>query len=158
MLEASDIERSSQVHLFLGAIIDVICGNENKTLAIKMNTQHSDLHSALKKKLTQPFWTDEKLSRFERNIRDFKAADTKLFEKYQAPGISTQKWHLHYHIVSSLKAVGCLGLPHASCFESTHCNFKQSYYSLILVRHQELKSPSTEKKRNAYANCTLFKV
>lgn len=71
MLEASDFERPVQLSPFLGAIVDVFCGNENNAPVTKVLTLYSDFNITLKRKLTQPCLTGKELSNPSKMIRDY---------------------------------------------------------------------------------------
>lgn len=99
MLETSDSERVDQVLPFLGALADVFYGNENKAAVTKVCTMSFNFNISLKRILTQPCCVDKAVLRLAKMIHQFQDAENKLFGKYQAPGMRTQKWHKLDHIV-----------------------------------------------------------
>lgn len=92
MLESSESERTDQESPFLGAVLDIFCGNGSTANSSTISTIYAQLLRELNRKQSVPCWTSDNHENFKRKIGQFKFYRSIVIEKYQALDMTILKW------------------------------------------------------------------
>lgn len=127
MLQAKHFDTVDMVAPFLGAIVDMCCGSEEKTPVTKTYVAYTDLSDFIFRRRLHPSWDEEELGTLGEKINSFKTLARDTFGVYQASNMGTSKWHALEHLVGNLRDLGGIQYMHGGLYEQSHKNFKEDY-------------------------------
>ena len=127
MLEGKDYEAMDIVSPFLGAILDMCCGEQDNAPITRTYTKYSEILNFVNRSWLLPGWDDASLRKLKSMIKSFKEVARMTFEKYQVSGMGTTKFHSLDHLVDDLKVMGGIEYLHGGLFEKVHKILKEDY-------------------------------
>ena len=130
MLEGKDYKAVDMVFPFVGAFIDMCCGDEESCPITKISSQYTEIMTTCLGMGVERGWTEEKLSKLEESIKTFKTLARNVLGDYQTSGMGVKKWHMLDHLVPNIRRYRGLHYIDAGPFEHAHLQFKKSYLEI----------------------------